>query len=142
MDVNVNLSFIYVLICFLLIYFVAKRTIFARLDAILSERRTQIEGSRATAADHESYIERSRAEVNARLAEARANAYAEKQQLREQAMGQQGTIIEEARAAAQDKVAAAQRELDAALSDAREHLRSETDAIAADIVRSLLGRTA
>jgi F-type H+-transporting ATPase subunit b len=142
MDVNVNLSFIYVLICFLLIYFVAKRTIFARLDAILGERRALIEGSRQTASDHDAFIEQSRAEINARLAEARARAYASKQELREEAIARQGSIVDAARKQAGEKVAGAQQELETAVADAREHLQRESDALAADIVNSLIRRTA
>ena len=142
MDVNVNLSFLYVLFCFLIIFFIARKTLFSKLDQILSERHELIEGAKEKAVGQDEQIEETLTELNAKLAQARSEAFSARQDMRSHALNEQGEIIETARNAAADKLLAAQEQLDAALDDARATLTSDSEEIARDITNRILGRTA
>ena len=142
MDVNVNLSFLYVIVCFLIIFFVARKTLFTKLDGILAERHEMIEGAQEKAAGDEEYIEGKLTEVNEKLAEARGDAFKQRQGMREEALETQSGIVAEAREKAAAQIATAQAELDTAVSDARAQLERESEALAKDIADRVLGGTA
>lgn len=142
MDVNVNLSFLYVLVCFLIIFTIARKTLFTKLDKILNERHELIEGAREKAVGNDEYIEKTLADVNGKLSDARANAFSRRQELRETAIAEQTGIVENARKEAADKLIVAQEELDASLSEAKEQLKSETDKMAVEISDKILGGVA
>lgn len=142
MDVNVNLSFLYVIVCFFIIYFVAKKTLFAKLDSILSERHEMIEGARAKAEGNEEYIETKLSEVNTKLSEARGDAFTQRQGMREEALGKQSGIIAAAREKAAGKISDAQAELDTAVADARAQFERESEALAEEIAGRILGGAA
>lgn len=142
MDVNINLSIFYILLCFFIIFFVARKTIWAKLDAILSERHEMIEGAKQAASGNEEYVENKIAEINTQLAEARSKAFSTRQELRNEALDKQKGIMNKARGDAAEKFDAAQVELDAAVIEAKTQLRSESDEIAASITKTILGRSA
>ena len=142
MDVNVNLSLFYVLFCFLLILFVAKKTLFAKLDEILGERRTLIEGAKEASQGSDEYIETSMAEMNEKLSAARSDAYARRLEMKEEASNEQKRIVDQARDNATQKVEAAGKEIDSAMADARTQLEADSKEMAKEIVAKILGRIA
>jgi F0F1-type ATP synthase membrane subunit b/b' len=142
MDLNVNFSVIYIICCFLLIWTVAKKTVFAKLDEILSARHEKIEGAKAEAFDNDEKIAKKMAAVNASVAEARGEAFGTRQATRNEALLEQKDIVEAARQAASDKVSQAQAELTSAIEEAKVKLQADTDEIAREISDNLLGRTA
>lgn len=142
MNVNIDFSVLYVLFCIVLIIIVARKTLFAKLDEILGERHEMIEGAREAAAGNEENIENALAEVNEKLNVARADAFSTRQSMRNTALDEQKDIVEKARESAASKISVAQADLDNALTEARDQLEGETQAIAEEITRRLIGRTA
>lgn len=142
MDVNINLSVFYVLFCFLLISFVAKRFLFVKLERILNERSEMIEGNRQSAASDEETIEQKTAEIKKVLSEARSEAFSERHQLRDEALDQQKAIIEETRKANTEKLKEAEGEISAAVDEAKLTIRNESEEMAKKIAANILGRTA
>ena len=142
MNVNLDLSIFYVLICFFIVFFVAKNTLLKRLDQILAERHKLIEGSRKQAEGKDELIEQKIAQMNAALAEAREKAFNKRAGAREEAMKEQTQIVEQAREESRSVLEKAQTELQQSVADARGQLESESEAFARSIADSLLRRSA
>lgn len=142
MDVNINLSVFYVLFCFLVIFFVARKFLFLKLERIIDERDDKIEGDRRSAASDEETIEQKTAEIKKVLAEARAEAFSDRHQLRDEALDQQKAIIEETRKSNTEKLKAAEGEIAAAVEKAKGTIRDDSEEMAKKIAANILGRTA
>lgn len=142
MNVNLDLSILYVLICFFIIFFVAKNTLLKRLDEILGNRREMIQGSMEKASDNDELIEEKLSTIDAKLAEAREKAYNQRVERREEALGEQGEIVEEARRESSQQLEKNQEELDDSVADARETLRKESEGYARSIADTILRRSA
>lgn len=142
MNVNIDLSVFYVLFCFFIVFFVAKNTLWKRLDQILSERHEMIEGSRAKAADNDEVIEEKLASMNQALGEARDKAYAQRVEARERALKQQTEIVDQARQQSRELVEKNQKELDISVAEARTTLEQESEEYARSIANTLMRRSA
>lgn len=142
MDVNINLSVFYVLFCFLLIFFVARKILFLKLERIIDERSEKIEGNRRSAASDEETIEQKTAEIKKVLDGARSEAFAERHQLRDEALDRQKAILEETRKSNAEKLKQAEGEIAATVEEAKVTIRTESDEMAKKIAANILGRTA
>ena len=86
MVVAVDLSVFYVLFCFLLVFWAARKFLFLPLDKILEERREKIESAQALAAGSDEDVKRKLGEFNARITEARGTGFELRQQLKGEAV--------------------------------------------------------
>jgi F0F1-type ATP synthase membrane subunit b/b' len=142
MNVNLDLSIFYVLFCFFVVFFVARNTLWKRLDEILGQRHELIEGNREKAAGNDQLIEEKLSSINARLAEAREKAMTERAKSREQALQEQEKVVTQARSEGQTLLESSQKDLEESLQQARETLASESDSYARSIADSIMRRTA
>jgi len=142
MDINVDLSVFYVLICFFIVFFVAKNTLLKRLDQILEERHGLIEGSQADAESNDELIQEKIEFMNSSLAEAREKAFNRRAESRDKALVEQKGIVDSARGESSRQLESAQADLDASVADARAQLKQESESFARAIADSLMRRSA
>ena len=142
MVVAVDWSVIYVLVCFLLVFWAARKFLFLPLDKILEERREKIESAQQMASGSDEDVKHKLSEYNARLSEARGAGFEVRQQLKGDAVGREQQIVGEARERAAARMNEAQETLDREIEENKRSLEGETAALAASIADTLLGRRA
>lgn len=142
MIVDVDLSIFYVLVCFLVIFWMAAKTLFKPLDRILNERREMIESAEAAVENLGARTNTALEEYNQRISEARSESFALRQELKQAAGVSEREVIDKARANAAEMVTEAQAELQQAAEKSRQELAGQSDEIAERIVTAVLGRQA
>ena len=111
------------------------------LRAMLQQRKETIDGSHQHAKDLAVQVEEKMAAYQEKLQEAKVKAGQEKAVLRNEALGQEATIIGQAREAAATALDSIKEKVSVEAEAARKTLRSETEALATDIAAKLLGRS-
>ena len=135
-----DLSLLLAVALFWATYWVLRQTVFKPLGSILDEReKTGAAATEALATALDGQKE-SLAEIDRRLTEARREAMATKEAARAAAAARRTELLDEARHKARQKAAEAQRELDSDVAAAREQLRRDARALAAEIATRALGR--
>jgi F-type H+-transporting ATPase subunit b len=135
-----DLSLLLAVALFWATYWVLRQTVFKPLGSILDEReKTGAAATEALATALDGQKE-SLAEIDRRLTEARREAMATKEAARAAAAARRTELLDEARQKARQKAAEAQRELDSDVAAAREQLRRDARALAAEIATRALGR--
>lgn len=142
MNVNIDLSVFYVLICFFIVFAVARNTLWKKLDTILGERHEKIQQSKELAEGNDEIIEEKLNTMNASLAEAREKAYELRSESREEAIREQESIVSDARRKGKEFLEENQRDLEDSVSSARQQMERETEAYARSIADVLLRRPA
>ena len=142
MVVQVDLSAVYIFACVLIIFWVARRSLFRRLDRIVEERDKKVESSHKFAETTNAKIEKQLTGYEERISEARSKAFGLRQQLKGQASEREKKIIEEARAHSVARINSAQAELDETVERFREPLTAESAVLGAAIAEQILRRRA
>lgn len=128
-------------ICFLVILYLATRYAVPRLEAMLAERRSQIQGGIERAEQAQAEADAALAEYNAQLATARTEA----SRLREEARAEGAAILAEMRERAQAESAriteAAQRQVQAERQQAVTQLRTEVGGLATALASKIVGES-
>lgn len=134
-------SLIVVFLLFLLFVFCLNRLLFRPIGRVLDERETQIEGdsrqARAATRNAESRV----AEYEARLREAKSEAYRNIEQQRAAGLEKRQSLVDQAREAAVAEIARARAHIERQAVDAKSQLASEARQAADRITQTLLGRT-
>lgn len=130
-------------ICLLLIvHFYLRAMFFRPLQNVLAKRRESIEGARESA---EKLLSQSSARadaIEAELRKAREEIYQEQEEARRRWTGEQTARLEEARRDSREMIHQAKQQLDAEAAAAKRDLAGTADALAEQIAKSLLERTA
>lgn len=122
----------------LLLYLVYHFLVHKPLMAILAERRSRTEGAIERARADVAAAEAKTAEYEARLREARANVFRQQEERRKRAQEARASVVAAARAKAEGEVKAAKTALEADIDVAKAGLKSESDRLANEIIRSIL----
>ena len=134
-------EFIVGLVFFAIIYFVVRRTVVPRLEAIYTERAAAIEGGIEKAAAAQAEANAALQEYQQQLAEAREEAG----RIREQARTEGAQIIAELRERAQTEAAritaAADQQIAAERQQAMVQLRSDVGALATELASRIVGES-
>ncbi len=138
MVVSLDYSVIYVLICFLIIFWMAKRFLLDSLNRIIEERHGLIESAREQAESLDAEIRDALAEYEKRISSARGEGFAVRQSLKEAAAGKQRKLIDKAREEAAKRVAAAQADLESIVEESKRHLRAESEEMAEGIAAAVM----
>ena len=139
MVVTVDLSVVYILICFLLIFWVASRTLFRPLDRILAQRREEIVSARELDESSRTEAEKILADYNGKIAEARSAGFSVRQGLKESAAQAERELIENAFEEAARKLESAQAGLERELEESKHRLAGESEEMAEGIAAAVLG---
>ncbi len=135
-----DLSLLAVALFFWATYWVLRQTVFKPLGGILEGREKTIATATAAVARALESEKEKLAEIDRRLTEARREAMAAKETLRQEAARRRQELLDAARERSRASVAEAQRGLDADVASLRGQLRSEADALAVEIASRALGR--
>ena len=134
-------SLIFVLVLFLIFVFVLNRILFKPIGRVLDERETLTEGARTEARAATRRYQTELADYEARIRQARAESYKRLEQQRAAALEERRQLIEQAKADANDQIEQAKQQIAEQAAGARAALEVESRQIAAQISRSVLGRT-
>ena len=129
------------IISFAILYLLYKRLVVPRLEEMLAERRSQIEGSIERAEAMQAEAKAALDRYNAQLAEARTEAA----QIREQARTEGQQILEELRAQAQEEsariVARGEEQLATSRQQVVNELRGQIGRLAVDLAGRVVGES-
>jgi len=125
---------------FLVLMFVLGQFLWKPYLRVRTERVARVEGYREEAVQLEADAQQRLARADAALAEARRTGAGERAVARAEAHAREQTLLAEATAAAQRKLADARGRLIAAVQVERTKLESESSQVAAEAARKILGR--
>ena len=125
---------------FMILMAVLNALLFKPLRAALQARRETIEGSRAKVHDIDEQVQAQIARYEAQLQEARLQGAQERSTLRKAGQEEEARILGEANRTAAEKLQTIKEQIQQEADAARRALRNETEALAKEIVRKVLGR--
>jgi F-type H+-transporting ATPase subunit b len=137
-----NVTFLLQLGIFLILLTVLSNVLWEPLLKLMDERERRIEGAAGEAKQLRAKAEAAAGTIEARMAEATADARKVLNDLREKGRKVELDLIESARSEAQTKLEDARADLFAATEDARGQLKDDANRLAADVVGKVLGRAA
>lgn len=119
---------------------ILNRWLFGPLNRILAEREAEIAGARAEFQRAKEIQDQRLADVEARLAEARKQAYGVREQAVQEGRAQRDEVLAAARADTVQRVEAAKQEIQKEVEEARQQLETDARSIARRIAEQLIGR--
>jgi F-type H+-transporting ATPase subunit b len=125
---------------FLLLLFVLSKFLWKPYLRVRTERVARVEGYREEAAKLELDAQQRLARADAALAEARRVGSGERAVARAEAHAREQTLLAEANAAAQRKLADARTRLAAVVDGERKKLAAQSNQVATEAARKILGR--
>ena len=125
---------------FLLVLFVLWRFLWKPYLHVRTERVARVEGYREEAVQLEADAQQRLARADAALAEARRTGAGERAVARAEAHAREQTLLAEATAAAQRKLADARTRLNAVIAAERKKLEEQSSEVAVSAARKILGR--
>jgi len=136
---NLFLQAVPTIIIVFLFYLFLRWAFFAPIDRVLEERRKRTEGARREAEQARAAArERAQAYQDA-LKKARNEIYAQQEAARQKLLEERTARLHSTRAQAGERVRLAKAGIDADLAAARREIEAAAPALAAEIVRSILG---
>jgi F-type H+-transporting ATPase subunit b len=137
-----DLSVVWVIFFVLLLTAVLNGLLFKPLIRVMEERQRAITSAREMAERSAQEARRAAAEFDRKTGEARAELYAQMDQMRRTALDERAAIMTRTRAEAEAEIAAASAKLQAEAEEARQRLSADADALGAAVAERILGRKA
>ena len=138
--IKVDVTFLYIVVVFLLVSGLLKRFLFSPLNAILEEREGRERDSARLHAESLAALARTVAEAEEKLSLARREALKVREGLRGQGSAHLEEKLGQARAAAEAAVARATREIEAQAKASAQAMPGEARGFAASLAEKILGR--
>ncbi|MCX7894398.1 MAG: hypothetical protein N2447_00370 [Thermoanaerobaculum sp.] len=135
-----NYSFLLVVVCFWLAYFVVKRQLVVPVLALLEEREQRVTAGREAYTQARATLEEALRARERELAQAAAEAQRERARLRAEGEAKRRQLLEAARAEGHRRLAHFQAELTQQTQAVRQQLHQQTHQLAKELARRLLGR--
>ena len=129
-------------ILLIILHFYVKAVLFGPLDRVMQKRRELTEGARKTAEDSLAAAARKADEYEAKLRDARAAVYKQQEEIRKRWLDEQAQHVADARARSESTVKAAREAIAVDAAAARKSLQDTSEAVADQIVATVLGRKA
>ena len=129
-------------ILLIILHFYLKAVLFGPLDRVMQKRRELTEGARKTAEDSLAAATRKADEYEAKLRDARAVVYKQQEEIRKRWLDEQAQHVADARARSESTVKAAREAIAVDAAAARKSLQDTSEAVADQIVATVLGRKA
>jgi len=126
----------------LVVHFYLKSMFFRPMADVLAKRRAATEGQRESAAALRAKAEQQMASIEAQLRQAREEIYQEQEEARRQWTTEQTNQLDQARTHGRDLIRQGEDQLNAEAATAKSQLAATADALADQIVRTLLERSA
>lgn len=138
--IKVDVTFLYIIVVFLLASGILKRYLFTPLAAILEERETEALSAQRGHAESLAALSRTVADAEEKLSLARRQALKVREGLRAEGAARLEKRLEEARAVSEASVADALRRIEADTAASSQKLPGETLALARGLAEKILGR--
>ncbi|HEY6250762.1 MAG TPA: ATP synthase F0 subunit B [Candidatus Angelobacter sp.] len=126
------------IICFLVLWVAYRQLVHKKLEQILAERHARTEGAMQEAQSEISKAEARTAEYEQRLREARSQIYKAQEGRRRHIMEKRSAALAQARQHADETVKHARAALERDVNEARSSLESQADALADQVIASIL----
>ena|ERR1700730_12180883 len=126
----------------LVVHFYLKRMFFRPMAEVLAQRRAATDGLRESAEAMRAKAAEKANVIEAQLREAREGIYREQEEARRRWTSDQDAQLEEARKQSRELIHQSKQQLDTEAAEAKGQLAATTDALAEQIARRLLERTA
>jgi len=121
-----------------LFYLFMRWAFFTPIQKAMAEREAKIEGARREAAALEAEAGKELQDYNERLRKVRGELYAEQETARQVVLDERARLLKAMRSRALEEVAEAKKKIAAEQVSARHEVESQTDSLAAEIVRVIL----
>ncbi len=121
-----------------LFYLFMRWAFFTPIQKAMAERDAKIEGARREAAALEADAGKELQDYNDRLRKVRGELYAEQEAARQVVLDERARLLKAMRSRALEEVADAKKKIAAEQVSARHEVESQTDSLAAEIVRVIL----
>jgi F-type H+-transporting ATPase subunit b len=138
--INVDVTFLYIIVVFILASGILKRYLFTPLAGILERREAEANEAERIHAESLASLSRTVAEAEEKLSLARREALKIRENLRGEGAAHLEKRLAEVRTAAQAAVADAAREIDAQASASSRQLPTEARSLAVSLAEKILGR--
>lgn len=138
--IKVDVTFLYIVVVFLLASGLLKRFLFSPLNAILEEREGGERDAAKLHAESLAALSRTVAEAEEKLSLARREALKVRESLRGQGAAHLEKRLGEARAAAEDAVLKAAREIEAQAKVSAQAMPGQARELASSLAEKILGR--
>jgi len=135
-----DVTLLYVLVSFLIVYAILKAFLFRPLSAILDERASEESDAEKVHAASLEKLSRAIARAEADLAQARREALKQREALRAEGRAHLEKKLEEARVSSQEVLVSAGRELEAEASRCAAELPGSARQLSRDLAEKILGR--
>ena len=139
--ITINETMIVVLVSFLILVFVLNRLMFRPLLTTIQEREDHLNGLSDSIQTAETKAADLSRQLQEKEAETKSEAQQIKKELEEAGSSQAGEILDQARTEIAQIRAAAQEEVKAQLTTAREEIDREAEELSTEIITLLLGRS-
>jgi F-type H+-transporting ATPase subunit b len=138
--ISLDISILYQIILFVLLWLALNKILFQPYLQLLSEREQKTTGAQHDSSDLEYEAARLRAQYEEKIAQARSAAAAERERILQSAREDRESILGHAREEAEQHLARVRQDIATALETERRLAAAEATAIAVDIANKLLGR--
>lgn len=139
--INLDISFLFQLVNFLLLLLVLNIFLFKPIRKVLTDRNAEINGAKEQSAAVDKEVEEKLALYEARMREIKARATDERSVLKKEAQAEEATILDKARKEATDTVSAIKNKVAKEAADARQLLREQAVSLSSEICEKVLGRS-
>lgn len=141
MSLDIDISFLYQVATFVVLWLALKTIIFDPTLAVLDARARRTSGAKHDARDFAAQSETARADYEAALRDARAKLAQESEAARQAAHAEHARQIAAARAAAAEQLARQRETVAAQIAEARRSLAAEAQTLAFDMLDRVSGGT-
>jgi len=138
--ISIDFTIVIQFINFFLLIFLLNLILYRPLRKLIEERRATVDGGHGRARELEGQIEEKMARYQERLLEARSKGAQERAALRGEAQAEESKMLGVAREKALEKVQKMNASIANEAAAARDALKKETEAMAAQVASKVLGR--
>jgi len=138
--ISLDITLVIQFVNFIILMVILNMVLYRPLRRMLEQRKETIEGNRRAADDLEASIEEKMTRYQQQLQEARLKGNQERAALRQAALEEESKTLGEAHEQASAKLQAIREKVAGEAAVAREALKKETEALAAEIAGKILGR--
>ena len=138
--INLDITFIFQLVNFLVLMLVLNVLLYKPVRKLLADRDAEIAGGHAKADEVDRDVQDKMEKYEARLHEAKVKASEERSILKKAALAEEAVLLDKARKEATDSVNALKGQVAKEAAVAREYLKEQTRSLSLEICEKVLGR--
>lgn len=139
--INLDMSFLFQLVNFLLLMLVLNLFLFKPIRKILADRKAEISGAKEKSAAVDKEVQEKLALYETKMREIKAHATDERSVLKKEAQAEEATILDASRKEASDALAVIKSKVAKEAADARQLLKEQAQSLSSEICEKVLGRS-